>query len=264
MIKHIFLDMDGTLLNSQGKISLRTASYLRQVKVPITLVSARAPMEMTFAINELQLHGPQLAFNSGLIFTEEKQERKILFSAPLDPKEARKIVIFIQKHYPELSLSLYTKNRWLSQKIDSGIQYESRITGLEPTITAQFSFTEPIYKIMLIDMNLKLLKQLRQDLHGLALTGTSIKATNPQYVEITNYQAQKKNGVSYIQKRENLSKKQMLAIGDGENDLPMLNQVGHPVAMGNAQDEVKQQAEMITRSNNQDGIVTALKHYLSN
>lgn len=262
MIKHIFLDMDGTLLNSQGKISARTATYLRQVKIPITLVSARAPMEMTFAVKELHLHGPQIAFNSGLIFKASKQEAKILHSAPLNPNAVRKIITFIQKHYSNLSLSLYTQNQWLTTKVDQGIRYESSITGLEPRIVSHFSLTQPIYKIMLIDMNLTLLEKLRQDLLSLALTGVSIKSTNPQYVEITNYQAQKKSGVKYIQKQEGLSKEEMLAIGDGENDLPMLSQVGHPVAMGNAQDKVKQRGEMITRSNDQDGIVYALKQYL--
>ena len=54
-IKRIFCDMDGTLLNSEGQVSERNATLIREAEVPITLVSARAPMEMKDAINALQL-----------------------------------------------------------------------------------------------------------------------------------------------------------------------------------------------------------------
>lgn len=45
-IKRIFLDMDGTLLNTRGRVSPTNASKIKEANIPITLVSARAPMEM--------------------------------------------------------------------------------------------------------------------------------------------------------------------------------------------------------------------------
>lgn len=110
MIKHIFLDMDGTLLNEKGQINVATAEYLKQIKVPITLVSARAPMEMTFAINELNLHGPQISFNGGLIYENGSGKQKVLSSTPIASKQAISILRFIENNYPYLSPSLYTRN----------------------------------------------------------------------------------------------------------------------------------------------------------
>ena len=66
-IKRIFCDMDGTLLNSKGQVSDSNAVLIREAGIPITLVSARAPMEMKDAIDALQLKGVQVAFNGGLI-----------------------------------------------------------------------------------------------------------------------------------------------------------------------------------------------------
>ena len=67
-IKRIFSDMDGTLLNSEGRVSSENSKAIRDAQIPLTLVSARAPMEMREAIEELQLTGPQLPFNGGLIY----------------------------------------------------------------------------------------------------------------------------------------------------------------------------------------------------
>ena len=54
-IKRIFSDMDGTLLNSEGCVSSLNSEAIRDAQIPLTLVSARAPMEMREAIEELQL-----------------------------------------------------------------------------------------------------------------------------------------------------------------------------------------------------------------
>ena len=67
-IKRIFTNMDGALLNSKGQVSERNARRIRRADIPITLVSARAPMEMREAIELLGLQGPQVGFNGGLIW----------------------------------------------------------------------------------------------------------------------------------------------------------------------------------------------------
>lgn len=70
-IKRIFCDMDGTLLNSEGQVSKSNATLIREAAIPVTLVSARAPMEMKDAVDALQLGGVQVAFNGGLIYRIE-------------------------------------------------------------------------------------------------------------------------------------------------------------------------------------------------
>lgn len=68
MIKRIFADMDGTLLTPEGIVSDATAQAIKASHIPVTLVSARAPLEMKDAINKLGLNTPQIGFNGGLIY----------------------------------------------------------------------------------------------------------------------------------------------------------------------------------------------------
>lgn len=105
MIKQIFSDMDGTILNKAGKINPNTAKFLKNYPIPITLVSARAPMEMESTINELNLTGPQLAFNTCLIFEKMSQGIKKILSNPIPHDLAIKIITFIKQKFSEAPIS---------------------------------------------------------------------------------------------------------------------------------------------------------------
>ena len=107
-IKRIFCDMDGTLLNSEGQVSERNATLIREAEVPITLVSARAPMEMKDAINALQLKGIQVAFNGGLIYRIGDNNKIIPIHTQIIKKNTvSKLLKGIRQHFPQVSLSYY-------------------------------------------------------------------------------------------------------------------------------------------------------------
>ena len=84
------------------------------------------------------------------------------------------------------------------------------------------------------------------------------------YLEITHINAKKSKGIEYIQKLEKLEKNELAAFGDGQNDIPMFESVGHIVVMENATDDVKKYADFITKSNNDDGVAYAIDKYIKN
>ncbi|KRL06109.1 Cof-type HAD-IIB family hydrolase [Liquorilactobacillus hordei] len=264
MIKHIFLDMDNTLLNSQGRISYQTTKFLREIKIPITLVSARAPMEMDFAIRNLALRNAQVSFNGGLIFEKKQSEKAKIFSLPLEYADTYKLLNLITDH-PDVSISWYTKNMWYTRKIDNGILYESNLTGLQPellnNINQESLKNNPVYKIMIICFDNGKLKQIAQKINGLSLN-IAAKFSGQNYLEITSSNATKNNAIAYIQSSEDLKKSELAAFGDGQNDIEMFKSVGTPIAMKNASSEVKEYARFITLSNDEDGIIHGIKNYI--
>ena len=92
MIKHIFTDMDKTLLNDKGQITPKTAEYLQKIALPLSLVTERAPKEMQFAIDDLNLKGEQIAFNGGLIFFPHKDGNEVISSNPLQAEAAKRVL----------------------------------------------------------------------------------------------------------------------------------------------------------------------------
>ena len=71
MIKHLFSDLDGTLLNNNGKLSDYTKKIIGECNIPLTLVSARSPQKMESILSELGVGGIHIAFNGAMVFKKE-------------------------------------------------------------------------------------------------------------------------------------------------------------------------------------------------
>lgn len=264
MIKQIFCDMDGTLLDDSGQVSRENIRQIKETGIDFTLVSARAPIEMALAIEPLGLTAPQIAFNGGLIF----QGEKILDQSPLNFDSSRQILEFLTVNFPEISVSYYTQKAWWAPRIDAGIELESSLTRLMPTVISLAEFfelagkLEPIFKIMLIISEPEVMKKVQQALAEMDLPAVNVQQSNWNYLEITSRRATKARGLKFLIAQKGLKREEMAALGDGHNDLPMFDLVGLPIAMANANEEVKRAAKLITKSNVEDGVAYALRHFL--
>ena len=78
MIKHLFSDMDGTVLNSKGEISEANINAIKKSELPFTFVSARSPQKMENIINTLGIDGIHVSFNGALIFKKKNNKKRIL------------------------------------------------------------------------------------------------------------------------------------------------------------------------------------------
>lgn len=266
-IKRIFSDMDGTLLNSQGRLSSETIHSIRQAKIPVTLVSARAPMEMMDAIEALELTGPQVAFNGGLIYQVAGRDIHPLHVDILHRQSAQAILAAVRQHFPQVSISYYDMTHWYCDTIDEGIRYEYQLTGQTPTLVREqadfLAAKDNTFKIMMITFDNDQMVALEKYLQSLDLGDISIQRSGQYYLEITSKTAKKSKGIHYILKKEGLEKSQTAAFGDGHNDIPMLEMVGYPIVMGNAYSDIKELAYKVTRSNDEDGVGYGIKKYLS-
>ncbi|PZL92535.1 sugar-phosphatase, partial [Pantoea graminicola] len=89
-------------------------------------------------------------------------------------------------------------------------------------------------------------------------TYTILKSA-PYYLEILDRRVNKGQGVRMLAEKLGLKQEEVMAIGDQENDLAMIEYAGTGVAMGNAIDSVKQIAQFITRTNMEDGVAHAIE-----
>lgn len=266
MIKHIFSDMDGTILNDLGDVSDHNAQVIKEYNIPVTLVSARAPIEMVDAMDKLDINTPQISFNGGLIFNKNDDQLKILHQDTIEKNVSQEIIDIILDKFPEVSLSWYTLHNWYSQRIDSGILLEKKYTSLLPQITtAKDFYSDPsheLFKIMIITFEPKTMRALKQYLLDQNFSGVAIQQSSDTYLEITSEKAIKSKGIKYVMNEEKLEPNELMAFGDGLNDLPMMKMVDYPVAMKNSLPEVLEIAKYITKSNEEDGVAYALQHYL--
>ena len=264
-ITHIFSDMDGTLLDSTGRLTASNAALIQEASIPLTLVSARAPIEMAPAIDALHLTGPQIAFNGGLIFRPDNGNFTPITQAPIAKAAAHTLLHAIATEFPEVSLSFYDRSHWYTPRIDAGIRYEQKLTEQAPELRVSAiadADNLTVFKIMMISFDAAEMAALNDYLLGLRVAGVAIQRSGDNYLEITSAQALKSTGIRYLLETEDLAIADTAAFGDGHNDLPMLELVGIPIAMANAQPEVLAACKYTTTSNDDDGVGRGIHRFL--
>ncbi len=265
-IKRIFSDMDGTLLDSTGRVSVDNARAIKDADIPVTLVSARAPMEMQEAVEALELTGPQVAFNGGLIYELVNGAVHPLHVQPMPRRVVRVLLESIRQIFPQVSLTYYDMTHWYCDTIDAGVRLEHEITRQLPTVindTERFlKGRTNTFKIMLVTTDEDVMQALQAFLAKLELSQVTIQRSGQYHLEITSKSAKKSKGIAYILAKEGLQKEETAAFGDGHNDLPMLTQVGYPIVMANAMADIKAHAYKVTKSNDQNGVAYGIHKYL--
>jgi len=109
----------------------------------------------------------------------------------------------------------------------------------------------------------KILKSLEnvKDTYHIAV-GSHWEIPEGNFILITHKQASKKFGIEYVQQKYGISKNETIAIGDMPNDLPLFEASGLKIAMGNGDDELKNKADFVIKSIDEDGVALAIKTYL--
>lgn len=252
--KAIFSDMDGTLLNSQHKISPKTEQAIKSViskGIPFIPVSARPPYAITPYTEQLQTNAPIICYSGALILDQYLNE---LYSVLIDEADLNKLTALLTP-YAHLSISHYAGLNWFVNQNDYWSQQETEITGLQSQKTPEN--IQNVHKILIMG-NAESILEVEQILKN-ALPHLSIHRSKPEYLEIMNKAATKAKAIRFMESYLQISADEVIAFGDNFNDLDMLEYAGLSVAMGNAPEEIKQVAKEVTASNNEDGIALILE-----
>jgi Cof subfamily protein (haloacid dehalogenase superfamily) len=270
-IRFIFLDIDGTLLTSDHRISRGTITAIQRVNnfhnIQVVLTTARPPQAIRNIYKRLELKTPAVCFNGALIIEKAGEiQTSILHSQCIDASQL--YPIYAAASNPHLNISFYKNEDWISDKMDAWVRQEEEITETEALIqnagvTIQKwteSQTGP-HKILLmgepheIDITEKNLNQLIGN-------SLNISKSKPTYLEIMNSSASKTSAINFLLGKYAMTPQEILAIGDNFNDIEMLRLAGIGIAMGNAPEEVKKHADFVTLDNNSEGIQWALDTFI--
>ena len=275
MIKLIAMDLDGTLLNHAGKISKFTHHVLQmahQANIQLVICSGRpyeAAEEVLHSLQFKEKKGIYIGMNGQMIHIFH--QNKVIEKPSLQQHHIQEIlnhadnalvsaVIYDKNRY---IISAPRKNMWIAyvfsylQKCSwifrQNDNFQERI--LIPFNQIQLKSTGKICFCSLPSTLKKIEKKLSSDLY-------SCVYVSPIWMECQHKEISKGAALEFICEMYHISTEEVLAFGDGENDLSMLNYAGTGVAMKNAMKSVKQAADDICPSNQQDGVAKYLYHYL--
>ena len=264
--KLIAMDLDGTLNNSQKRITERTQAALMQAQkqgIRLALASAR-PSPGLFKerdILRLQDHGGILmSYNGGRIV--DAATGKVLFETAMDLQQTKTVLRFLET-LPVTPILDDGKQFYVADKTGYKVDYECRnnhMICVEVENLADFLDFAPIKILMSVQP--EQLKAVQKQIADFLPEDLTVVQTAPFYLEVIPRRINKGQGIRDICKTLGIDAAEVIAFGDAENDIPMLRAAGMGVAMGNATEAVKAAADYVTHSNNEDGIAAALTKLL--
>ncbi len=272
--KLIFMDLDGTLLNSEKKISPKTHYALiaaQQEGAKLVLASGRPLPGILPLAKALQMdiyEGFLISFNGAQVM--DCKTGQVLYNKTMTVEEGQAILQHVENFdvIPMVVKDDYTyvKNVFAGHLDLAGtdfnvIDYEAHSNGYKlcevdnMAVFADF----PLNKILLAGQP-EYLDQHYQEIS--APFGDEVNAmfTAPFYYEFTAKGIDKAKAIDTIFKPMGYQPEDMIAFGDGQNDATMVAYVGLGFAMENAVDMLKEIADKETKSNDQDGIAYALEN----
>ena len=265
--KLIVLDLDGTLTNSKKVITPRNREILIRVQeqgIRLVLASGRPTYGIVPLANELRMNefgGFILSYNGGEIINWETKEMMYENVLPNDIVP----ILYESARAHHLSILTYDEAEIVTEHPqDPYVQKEAFLNKMAVRETNDFlrNITLPVAKCLIVGDADKLIP-LEAEL-SLRLQGRiNVFRSEPYFLELVPQGIDKALSLGVLLKETGIEREEIIAMGDGYNDLSMIKFAGLGIAMGNAQEPVKKAADYITLSNDEDGVAEAIIKFLS-
>lgn len=267
-IRFVAMDLDGTLTNSNKDVTQRTRKAideLRKKGVRIVLASGRPHIGIKKVAEQLDLDslgGFIMSYNGGQI--SEGYNGKCIYKKPIDKVCYKDICEACHKFPGVHTLTYDTKDVLCEDAKHKYVEKEAYNCSLEINkVENLFECVknEEIVKFEIVGEHEDLLpvKDYLSDLYPDKL---AVFFSEPYFLEVVAPGIAKDTSLDWLLKEYGCSKDNLVAIGDGLNDLPMLRYAGHSVAMANGSEKVKEAADYVTTSNDEDGVAKYIEENL--
>lgn len=260
-IRLMVSDVDGTLVNREKEVAPATVEAVKRLRaagVAFAAVSARPPRGMRILVEALKLDifG---GFNGGSIL---RGDFSVLEEHFVAAEAARKGIEVMQAR--GASVWVFADNEWFITDPDNVyVAGEIRTVAFQPTLVSDFGdHVTRAGKIVFSSTDFDMLARSEPELQALLGEGATARRSQAKYLDLTPPGTDKGHAVRAFAEHYGVPLDEVAVIGDMANDLPMFEVAGLAIAMGNASDAVKQQADFVTLSNAEDGVADAIAQYV--
>ncbi|MBO0466078.1 HAD family phosphatase [Enterococcus plantarum] len=267
MIKLVAIDLDGTLLDSKKEISARNKEALTQAKaagVKIVICTGRPLAAIGIYLDALNLRDNgdySITFNGGLV--QKNDTGEIIEKSSLALENVHELYELAKS----LNVPLDILSDGLVMQLSTTQEYESLYSQLNKLLTfesyevAQLT-TDRIYNKAVIAVDQAYLDEQIKKIPSLFYDRYEVIKTRSNLLEFMPKGITKAYGISLLARDLGIKQEEIMTIGDEENDVPMIEYAGLGVAMENAVAKVKDLADVITDTNDNDGVAQAVEKFV--
>ena len=286
MYKLIAIDLDGTLLNSYGQVSERNREALKKAQekgIQIVLASGRSTNSVKNIANELGDNNYIICGNGSLVY--DLQSDEIIYDKFIEKKKALQIIKICEEN--SIYYNVYTENMVIAKSLSNNVLFYHQENANKPdSRKTKINLVENIYEYIqnienenilkftisdnssiIFNSIIKKLREIKNiDVLDVAhMSRKIIKAGTEEvqmayyYTEITSENVDKWNAIKWLAERLDIPNEEVIGIGDNVNDKLMIENSGLGVAMGNSAPYIKEIADRIVASNNDDGVAEIIE-----
>lgn len=265
--KLLVVDVDGTLVARDESISVAHRQVLAKVcrqGIQVSLSTGRAPCACLRIIRELSLHGYHIFCDGALVMDLVRGEHVCVH--PLSYKAVERAIEFARSN--NVYIELYSVSHCFVERKTWLTDIHQQVFGIEPTVV---DFNKVWNRQRIIKAEIAVSSpQEAMKVSSFCLTAGSVRcsrAGTPVYpgidfINILAPEVSKGKALTALASHLGVSMDQVIAVGDGLNDVSLLSSAGLAVAMGNAPSELKAVADYVTLDIDHDGLEAAVNKFL--
>ena len=289
MYKLVAIDLDGTMLNSYGVVTENTKNIIKKTieKGTDVIIASGRPIDSIKTIaNEIGSRNYFIAGNGSLIYDIQKDE--IIYEKYLKKEKVLEIIKMCEEN--SISYNVYTEKTILATALKHNVLYYYKENLKKPEDKqTHINIVENMYdyidkmneekflKITICDENKSVFNSIMKKLNEIGAIevlevshmsrkviqqGTEEIPIEYYYTEISAENVDKWYAIEYLISKLNIEKEEVITIGDNINDKKMIQEAGLGVAMGQSTPAIKEIANEITTSNEEDGVAAFLEKIL--
>lgn len=262
-IQLVAADLDGTLLDDEkqiGPATIAAIAALPQLGARFVIASARPPRSVRHVYEQLGLTTWQINYNGALIWDEPSQHA--VFHRPLHGPLVLEMIQLARAIDPRILITCEILDRWHTDRFDNTYTTETgKLFKPDVIAPAETYCDADVTKLLLLgppDAILAIEFELIPKFSPLA----AIVRTDANLIQIMHRDVNKAAALRRIADHYGIPMERTLAIGDAANDLEMIQAAGVGVAVANSPPELQQHADWVAPSNNDQGVLAALRRYL--
>jgi Cof subfamily protein (haloacid dehalogenase superfamily) len=253
----VAIDLDGTLLHSDGSVSTRTRDALASVRardITIVFVTARHPGSTAEVAREAGIGGLAICSNGGTVYDLDR--KRVVRERTLESEVAAKLVRALRERAPGIRFAVESG---AELSLEPGFNAWDWEPPPDMRIADALELVgEPVTRLIVRHdtYELEVLDALVREVAG---ESASVLRPGEWTVELSAVGVNKAAALAELCDELGVEPRDVIAFGDFLNDLPMLAWAGHSVAVANAHPDVIAEADEVTASNDEDGVAVVLE-----
>lgn len=258
--KLIAFDLDGTLLNQEHQLAAKTIEAVKKVREKgiITLVATgRMFISALPHIEKLAVKSPVITYNGALVMDPQKKE--IIYHQPIPLAVARQITEMVEEN--NYHLNIYLDDKLYVKELNKFSDDYEKISGIksEPVGNLVDFIDQDPTKMLIVEEDEQKQQEINKFLIDNFADQIEISASFNSFIEMTKKGISKDVPLQKIAADFGIKQEEVMAFGDGLNDLKMIEWAGRGVAMANANPMLQEAADDIAPNHDKLGIARYLK-----